>query len=353
MKAEKYRNILLGVTMIIAELLLLSSSPARAASLVDGVATAVPSLVHIRVTLKPSAQNAQNESSKTRQENSALERTRSGAVTGSGVVISSDGYIYSVSHLFDNAERVQIWTSDKRRFDAKIVGRDVVQNIALLKIETSGLSPARIGNPMQARLGESIFSGGMLLEELEFEQVVTDGIISSVGFKTATFDMPLIQTTSQITPGIVGGGLFNEKGELLGLSSVIYVNKDMGQAMSFAIPIDRAMAALPQLKQYGRIRRSSIGVKVGEVTRDIVSVLGLADTAGALVQAVEPGSPAHDAGILPGDVIIQFGQAPIKRNVDIPKEVGSVAPGTVVPVKLWRNGQLKELPVTTRELRIY
>lgn len=340
------------VGTLFCSLLFALNTSAMAASLADGIAVATPSIVHVLVKQKAPAEGAMNRAPQDNTPERPISKMTNGMVSGSGIIISPDGYIYSVSHLFDDADAILVWTSDKRKFEAKLMGRDRRLDLALLKIEASGLSAAKIGDPMSVRLGEQIFSAGMLSEGFGFEPVVSNGIISTLNHISNHGDyLPMIQTTSQLTPSMGGGGLFNEKGELLGLSAQIYVNKKMGQSLSFSLPINDAMAALPELKRFGRIRRSAIGVKIGEVSDQVATALALPSVSGALVQALESNGPAEKADIRPGDVIVEVAQNPIKRYVEFFRVIGALEPGTTVPVKLWRRGQLIEILVTTRELQ--
>lgn len=346
---KKWPSSIGTVIAVGVSLLLLVSPVVKTASLVEGIAYAIPSLVHIQITPKV---HAFSDQPRLRDENTLfapIGRMSNGSVFGSGVVVSEDGYIFSAEHLFQDAGQIRVWTADKQQFDAKIVGRDHIQNIVLLKIEANGLPAARVGDSMRVQLGESIFSAGLLPENLGLTAVVSEGIISTLNHANASTFLP-IQTSSQLEPAMGGGGLFNAKGEILGIGAYVYSNKSMSKALSFSVAINEAMAVLPALKQFGRVRRSSVGVTIAEVTDQVVSALNLPDTSGVLVQAVESGGPAEKAGVRPGDVIVQFGDKLIKRRGDFLRTIRAVEPGATVLVKSWRRGQIREQPLTTREL---
>lgn len=327
------------------------TSPCSATSLVDGVEVAKPSLVNIVVTPKIAAKQDETSAPATSSKSqSAASKTQDGHVDASGIVISPDGYVLTIAELLNDAQDIEIRTVERKSYKAKLVGRDRLTGIALLKFEATGLQPAKIGDDSKLRLGQSVFSAGLLPESLGLVPVVTDGMVS-VRDSAGNIDIvPMIQTTSMIGPGMGGSGLFTATGELVGVNSIIYSGKTPGQLLYFAIPINTAMELVPSLKDFGRVRRSGLGLQLGVVTDEVANTLQLPRLAGVLVQRVEPNGPADKGDVRPGDVILRLGELNINRFAEFPKFLSRLQPGTNVSLQIWRKGTLKDITVTTREV---
>ena len=267
---------------------------------------------------------------------------------GSGFIISSDGYVLTNTHLVDSAQEINVKLTDKRELRAKLIGADRRTDIALLKIEATGLPKITQGDPSKMKVGEWVVAIG---SPFGFENSVTAGIVSAKGRSLAQENfVPFIQTDVAINPGNSGGPLFNLKGEVVGINSQIYSRTGGFMGLSFAIPIDLAMNIADQLIATGKVSRGRIGLLIQEVTKELAESFGLPKPSGALVASVQKDGPADKAGIEARDVILKFDGKPINASADLPRIVGATKPGSKVQVQLWRNGSIKELTVTVDEI---
>jgi serine protease Do len=265
---------------------------------------------------------------------------------GSGFVISTEGYVMTNAHVVDGADDIIVTFPDRREFRAKLIGTDRRTDVALVKIEASGLPSLKIGDPNKTKVGEWVIAIG---SPFGLENTVTAGIVSAKGRETGDF-LPFIQTDVAVNPGNSGGPLINLRGEVIGINSQIFTTSGSYAGISFAIPIDEAMRVQDQLRAQGRVIRGRIGVAINEVSRDVAEAIGLQRAQGAFVASVEQDSPAEKAGIEPGDVITKFDGKTIDRQTDLPRIVGATKPGSKVPVTIWRKGGSRELNVTVAEL---
>ena len=267
---------------------------------------------------------------------------------GSGFVISQDGYVLTNAHVVEGADEITVKFTDKREFKAKVIGADRRTDIALIKIDANGLPAVRFGDPSKLKVGEWVVAIG---SPFGFDNTVTAGIVSAKGRSLPQENfVPFIQTDVAINPGNSGGPLFNLRGEVIGINSQIYSRTGGFMGLSFAIPADVALDVQKQLKEKGRVARGRIGVQIQEVTRDLATSFGLDRARGALVNAVEKGSPADKAGVEATDIIMAFDGKQVDGSTDLPRIVGSTRPGSTVPVEVWRKGTTKRLTVTVGEL---
>jgi serine protease Do len=267
---------------------------------------------------------------------------------GSGFIISAEGYILTNAHVVDAADEVVVRLTDKREFKAKVIGTDKRTDVALIKIEASGLPVVKLGDPAKLRVGEWVVAIG---SPFGFESTVTAGIVSAKGRSLPQENfVPFIQTDVAINPGNSGGPLFNMKGEVIGVNSQIYSRTGGFMGLSFAIPIDVAMEVQSHLRASGKVSRGRIGVVIQEVTRDLADSFGLGKAQGALVASVEKGSPADKAGIEAGDVILRFNDKPVGQSADLPRLVGGTKPGSKASVQVWRAGAPRDLALTVGEM---
>ena len=230
---------------------------------------------------------------------------------GSGFILSADGYIMTNAHVLEGADEINVRFTDKREFKAKVIGADKRTDVALIKIEASGLPAVRFGDPGKLKVGEWVVAIGA---PFGFENTVTAGIVSAKGRSLPQENfVPFIQTDVAINPGNSGGPLFNMRGEVVGINSQIYSRTGGFMGLSFAIPIDVALDIQKQLRDKGRVARGRIGVVIQEVTRDLATSFGLDRPRGALVNSVEKGSPADRAGIEASDIIIGFDGKPVEN----------------------------------------
>ena len=265
---------------------------------------------------------------------------------GSGFIVSADGYVMTNAHVVDGADEVIVTLTDKREFKAKIVGTDKRTDVAVVKIEATGLPAVRIGDINRLRVGEWVMAIG---SPFGLENTVTAGIVSAKQRDTGDY-LPFIQTDVAINPGNSGGPLINMRGEVVGINSQIYSRSGGFMGISFAIPIDEAMRVSEQLRSSGRVTRGRIGVQIGQVTRDVAESLGLGKQQGALVTGVEVGSPAEKAGIEAGDIIVRFDGKAIDKIADLPRMVGNTKPGSKSTVTVFRRGSTRDLSILIAEI---
>jgi len=265
---------------------------------------------------------------------------------GSGFVLSSDGFVMTNAHVVEGADEVIVTLTDKREFKAKIIGSDKRSDVAVVKIDASGLTAVKIGDANRMRVGEWVMAIG---SPFGLENTVTAGIVSAKQRDTGDY-LPFIQTDVAINPGNSGGPLINMRGEVIGINSQIYSRSGGFQGISFAIPIDEAIRVSDQLRSTGRVTRGRIGVQIEQVSKEIAESIGLGRPQGALVRGVEAGAPADKAGIEAGDIITRFDGKVIEKSSDLPRLVGNVKPGTRSPITVFRRGTSRELMVTIAEI---
>jgi serine protease Do len=267
---------------------------------------------------------------------------------GSGFFISDDGFILTNAHVIDGADEVTVRLTDKREFKARIVGADKRTDVALLKIEATGLPVVKLADPARLKVGEWVVAIG---SPFGFDNSVTAGIVSAKGRALPQENyVPFIQTDVAINPGNSGGPLFNLNGEVVGINSQIYSRSGGYMGLSFAIPIDVAMDIQQQLRSSGKVSRGRLGVVIQEVSKELADSLGLSRPMGAVVNAVERAGPAEKAGIEAGDVILKFDGKTVGASADLPRMVAATRPGTRSLVQVWRKGKLQDIPVVVGQL---
>ena len=269
--------------------------------------------------------------------------------SGSGFIISADGYIVTNHHVVEDADEVRVLLSDKREMKAKVIGSDKRTDTALIKIEATGLPKVAIGDPNKLKVGEWVVAIG---QPFGLESTMTAGILSAKQRDIGGTDLvPFLQTDVAINPGNSGGPLFNMKGEVVGINSMIFSRSGGYQGVSFSIPIDVAMNVADQLRDSGKVRRGRIGVSIGPVDKDKAEAFGLSKAHGALVNEVVKGSPADKAGIEAGDIILKFEGKPVDKSSDLPRIVTQIKPGTRATAQIWRKSALKEVSVVVEEMK--
>jgi serine protease Do len=266
---------------------------------------------------------------------------------GSGFIIGSNGLVLTNAHVVANAKEVTVKLTDKREFRAKVLGVDPPTDIALLKIDASGLPSVQLGNATDLKVGEWVAAIG---SPYGFENSVTSGIVSAKwrSLPDGAY-VPFIQTDVAVNPGNSGGPLFNMKGEVVGINSQIYSRTGGYQGLSFAIPIEVAVKVKDQLQQHGKVTRGHLGVTIQEVNQSLAESFGMKGAKGALVTAVSPDGPAQKAGVQTGDVVIGFNGKDIDSSAELPLAVGDVRPGETATLRVWRKGETKDLKVVVGE----
>ena len=269
--------------------------------------------------------------------------------TGSGFILASDGYVLTNAHVVDDANEVTVKLTDKREFRAKVIGTDRRTDVALLKIDAAGLPKVTIGDPDKLRVGEWVAAIG---KPFGLENTITAGIVSAKGRELPNENLvPFIQTDVPINPGNSGGPLFNMKGEVVGINSLIFSRTGGYMGLAFAIPIDVAMNVVRQIQDKGRVTRGRIGVQIQEVSRETADAFGLQRAGGALVNSVEKGSPADKAGVETGDIITKVDGRPVNTSSELPRIITQVKPGTKIMLQVWRKGASKDIGVVVAELK--
>ncbi|MGV0959479.1 MAG: DegQ family serine endoprotease [Limnohabitans sp.] len=265
---------------------------------------------------------------------------------GSGFILSADGFIMTNAHVVEGADEVLVTLTDKREFKARIVGADKRTDVAVVKIQASGLPAVKVGDVSRLKVGEWVMAIG---SPFGLENSVTAGIVSAKQRDTGEY-LPFIQTDVAINPGNSGGPLINMRGEVVGINSQIYSRSGGFMGISFAIPMDEAIRVSEQLRANGRVTRGRIGVQIATVTKEVAESIGLGKAQGAFVRGVEEGSPADKAGIEAGDIITRFDGKAIEKMSDLPRWVGNTRPGNRVALTVFRRGAAKELSITVAEI---
>lgn len=265
---------------------------------------------------------------------------------GSGFILSSDGLIMTNAHVVEGADEVVVTLTDKREFKAKIIGADKRSDVALVKIDATGLPAVKVGDVNRLKVGEWVMAIG---SPFGLDNTVTAGIVSAKQRDTGDY-LPLIQTDVAINPGNSGGPLINMRGEVVGINSQIYSRSGGSMGISFAIPMDEAVRVSEQLRVSGRVSRGRIGVQIDQVTKDVAESIGLGKPHGALVRNVEAGAPAEKAGVEAGDIITKFEGKAVEKSSDLPRMVGGTKPGTRSGLTVYRRGSYKDLTVTIAEI---
>lgn len=270
---------------------------------------------------------------------------------GSGFIVSSDGYILTNAHVVNEADEVTVKLTDRREFKAKIVGVDEPTDVAVLKIEATGLPVVRIGDPAKLRPGEWVLAIG---SPFGFDNSATAGIVSATARGLPGGDtnyVNFIQTDVAVNPGNSGGPLFNLAGEVVGINSQIYSRSGGYMGISFAIPIDVAVNVRDQLIAKGRVSRGKIGVTIQPIDAALADSFGLDRPRGALVGAVEESGPAAKAGIRAGDIILSVNGRLIERSEELPTVIGAIKPGADAIVEVWRDRSARRLNLRVAELQ--
>ncbi|HEY1898368.1 MAG TPA: DegQ family serine endoprotease [Steroidobacteraceae bacterium] len=265
--------------------------------------------------------------------------------TGSGFIVSPDGYILTNAHVVSSAQTVTVKLTDRREFQAKVVGQDERTDIAVIKIDAQNLPVVKIGDPRLLKPGQWVVAIG---SPFNFDNTATAGIVSATARSLSGEGnnyVPFIQTDVAVNPGNSGGPLFNTRGEVVGINSQIYSQTGSYMGLSFAIPIDIAVNVENQLIKTGHVVRGRIGVSIQDVNAAFAESFGLGRPRGALVGKVDPGGPAEKAGIKPGDVILAVNGQPIDHYGELSLSISNMHPGSEARLTVWRSGKSQDMTV--------
>lgn len=280
------------------------------------------------------------------------DRERQVRGLGSGVIVKEEGYILTNHHVIRGADKIQVMLSDgTKKVDGEIVGTDAKTDLAVLKIDADGLQTLKLGKSANLRVGEWVLAVGSPLSE-NLARTVTSGIVSATGRSNvglADYE-DFIQTDAAINPGNSGGALVNLHGELVGINTAIATQTGGFQGIGFAVPIDMARLVMTALIDKGKVVRGWLGIYIQNIDQNIASAMNLSTTEGALVSSVTENSPAEEAGIESGDVIVALDGETVTKVTQLRNEVASRAPDTKVTVTVLRDGEKKKIEVTLGQL---
>lgn len=267
---------------------------------------------------------------------------------GSGFVLTDDGYVVTNAHVVTNAQSIVVSLPDRRQFDAQLIGSDERTDVALLKVDATALPALSLGDSSQLKVGQWVLAIG---SPFGFEYTATQGIVSALArsLPNDTY-VPFIQTDVAVNPGNSGGPLFDLEGNVIGVNSQIFSRSGGYMGLSFAIPADVVKSVVSQLRDKGYVSRGWLGVTIQDVNQTLAESFGLDKPAGALVAQVSEGSPAADAGIIIGDVILSFNSQEVSLSADLPPMVGNTEVGQVASLVVLRNREKLTLDVVIREL---
>ena len=284
------------------------------------------------------------------------QQRRESVSFGSGFILKSN-YILTNFHVVEDATEVVVSLSDRREYKAEVVGVDPLSDLALLQVDGKDLPYVNVGNSDKLNVGDWVIAIG---SPFSFDFSVTAGIVSAKGRSIQNNNIgnyvPFLQTDVAINPGNSGGPLFNLDGDVVGINSQIYSRSGGYQGLAFAIPINVALDVADQIINNGEVSRGYLGVRMSEVDSDLADALGMNKPYGALINDVEEGESADNAGLVPGDVIIEFDSKEIKFSSDLPHVVGQIKPDSLAKAKVIRDGKeitldfvLGELPITSEQ----
>lgn len=281
-----------------------------------------------------------------------------GEISGSGVVVSSDGYIVTNNHVIDNAGKIEITLSDKKKYIAKVIGKDPETDLALLKIDATNLPYIDYGNSDDVQVGQWVLAVG---NPFNLKSTVTAGIISAKGRNIDILPTEIasrkiypiesyIQTDAAVNPGNSGGALVNTAGQLIGINCAIESNTGSYTGYSFAIPVNLVRKVVADILKYGTVQRAFIGVSIKSVDEDMAKTAGLSSINGVYVESVLADGAGSAAGIKQGDIILKVGDQEVSDVSDLEEQVGGYRPGDKITVTINRDGKEMQVPVTLRNL---
>jgi len=268
---------------------------------------------------------------------------------GSGVIVNSNGYILTNNHVVAGASEVEVFTPDRKKYKAKIVGTDSRTDIAVLKIDATGLPTLALGDSSKLKVGDIVFAIG---DPFGIGETATMGIVSAtgraLGGAVEQYE-DFIQTDASINPGNSGGAMIDLHGNLVGINTAILSGGGGNEGIGFAIPVNMARNVMDQIVEHGKVIRGYLGVTIQDVDPGMAKAFGLGQGGGALVSDVSPDSPAGKAGLQRGDIILKLNGNEVAGRNELSLRIAEMAPGTVAHLQIYRNGKTQELNVTVGE----
>ncbi len=358
----KYKTLQINLVLFISLLStnpLLSALPGNISDLVESSAPAVVNITSTREVAQRQSNNYGGIPDEMlerfgipRQYREAPQKKREAVSYGSGFILK-DNYILTNYHVVEDATEVIVSLSDRREYVAEIIGVDQLSDLAVLKVDGDDLPVVRVGDSDELKVGDWVVAIG---SPFSFDFSVTAGIVSAKGRSIQNNNIgnyvPFLQTDVAINPGNSGGPLFDLDGNVVGINSQIYSRSGGYQGLAFAIPINVAVDVADQIIDNGEVARGYLGVRMSEVDSDLADALGMKKPYGALINDVEEGESADLAGLIPGDVIIEFDKKEIKFSTNLPHVVGQMRPGTKARAKVIRDGDEIELKFVLGELPV-
>jgi len=324
------------------------AAPEGSVNFVEAANNSIHSVVHIKTKVMQIGAKSSNPFHQFFFDQGMQPQARQGS--GSGVIISGDGYILTNNHVVSNADEVEVVLDDQRTYKAEVLGTDPNTDLALLKIDEDELSYIPYGNSEDVQVGEWVLAVG---NPFNLNSTVTAGIVSAKGrninilreeFAIESF----IQTDAAVNPGNSGGALVNTKGELIGINTAIASTTGSYAGYSFAVPVNIARKVVDDILEFGTVQRALIGVSISDLNGKIASERGLNISEGAYVNGLSKGGAAHDAGIREGDIIVGVDAVEVKNVTELQEKIGSYRPGDIAQVTVLREEQLKKFDVELR-----
>jgi len=312
-------------------------------SYADAVQKALPSVVNIYTRTRVITHSPFANDPFFRQFFNFAKKERIESALGSGVIVNKQGYLLTNFHVIDGADEIIVLLNDGRESLARVVGMDSEIDLAVLKIDLGDLTPITVGDVDHARVGDVVLAIG---NPYGLGQTVTQGIISASNRDGLRMTSNYIQTDAAINPGNSGGALVDAEGNLLGINTSILNETGASIGIGFAIPADTAMKALDDITQYGRVVRGALGIVPKPVPRNMASSLHLEPGMGLLITAIYPNGPAHKAGLMPGDIIMELDGHPVMGNDEGLDVIAKTEPGKEIPLVIYRQGKMNKMLIT-------
>lgn len=332
-----------------------SMTPETGIDFIKASEISLPAVVHVKTEAAPSKSQFYYYDPFHDQYWNAPQNQRPQMGSGSGVIISGDGYIVTNNHVIKDADKVQVTLYDKKTYTAKVIGKDPATDIALLKIDAQNLPYLLYGNSDDVKVGEWVLAVG---NPFNLTSTVTAGIVSAKGRNVGILEgnperdmFPVesfIQTDAAVNPGNSGGALVNTSGQLIGINSAIASNTGSYTGYSFAVPVNLAKKVVNDLLEFGKVQRAYLGVSIRDIDSKLIEEKKITDTKGVYITGVSEEGAANEAGIQEGDIVLKVGDVDVDNVPELQEQIGHYRPGDKVSVTIKRSGEEKLLAVTLR-----